>query len=441
MYRFLLLMLSTAAAAVSQLANQPLLPLQADAHSCGAACYAFYNQSAPAEGALFGAQFDYDFYATAKNFTGSKPGDLLKLEPINPKQLASDPGTTVYRMQYTSKDIDGSPVPVTGFIAFPFSLPKNQSKFRLMAWAHGTSGIFPGCVPSNGPSLYGGLYPAVAYGYAVVGTDYAGLGNNYTTHKYLSYPAHASDVYYSTIAARKAFGNLLSKEWVSFGHSQGGAAVWSLAESKYVQDKKEAYLGTVALAPATRVVDMMLKNSTYKFNGITGFIPESLHRYDPSYNSTILTDEMEQRVQLQKQIGACVVAASVMVADLSNDEFISPQKVKQQLHLYEKWQNAVSPAMGAKSSSPVWVAQGLKDSSIIPYTTENAWKKSCDSGNEVHLQFYPGMEHVPVLAASTPDWMAWVGELFDKAGDKSKKSECSKEVKKPFDIHNVQLGG
>ena len=96
-----------------------------------------------------GDDFDWDFYATAKNFSMGKPGDLLKLKPVDPKTLTTKSGIAGYRFQYVTEDLNGTYVPATGFIALPFSLPAS-GKFPLVAYAHGTIGAWFGCAPSNG---------------------------------------------------------------------------------------------------------------------------------------------------------------------------------------------------------------------------------------------------------------------------------------------------
>ncbi|GME35537.1 secretory lipase [Neofusicoccum parvum] len=99
--------------------------------------------------------------------------------------------------------------------------------------------------------------------YAVVATDYAGLGPSYTEHRYCSFPAHANDVFYSVTAARQAFGAVLSAGWLAVGYSEGGgAAPWKLPESidaiaaAHGKDQAARYLGTVALALATKIWDI-----------------------------------------------------------------------------------------------------------------------------------------------------------------------------------------
>ncbi|GKT51913.1 uncharacterized protein ColSpa_12094 [Colletotrichum spaethianum] len=176
----------------------------AEANGCGDQCYKLIQLAKQVDVGFVGTDFDFDFYATAHNFSrnSSIPGDLLKLAPLDPALLDVKAGTTVYRIQYVSQDIDGSSVPVTGFVALPVHPPKNKT-YPLTAFAHGTVGAFRGCAPSSGPSLfdYDSWKLLVDRGFAVVATDYI-----------LHFSAQANDVYYSVIAARKAFGSVLSNE-------------------------------------------------------------------------------------------------------------------------------------------------------------------------------------------------------------------------------------
>ncbi|KJZ70246.1 hypothetical protein HIM_10360 [Hirsutella minnesotensis 3608] len=237
-----------AAASAYRAANFDISTDLALAYACGRQCQEAVAAGSKIDRLMFGDDFDFDFYASADNLTNSRPGNILKLEAMDATQRTFKKGTKAWRFQYTTVDLDGSLVPATAFIAFPSavtgqsghdnsSTTMGQKRFRLVAWAHGTSGLFRGCAPSNGPGLfdYGTWQPLVSRGYAVVATDYAGLGNDHTLHKYGSFRTHAADVYYSAVAARNVFGHALTREWMSAGHSQGGGAVWKLAESGLVR--------------------------------------------------------------------------------------------------------------------------------------------------------------------------------------------------------------
>ncbi|XWW99770.1 hypothetical protein V2A60_007782 [Cordyceps javanica] len=464
----LFLGLAPPAALAEQVANFDVSQAAAEAHDCGAVCQARLALTIPADRAAVGRDFDAAFYATAANFSqaSSRPGDVLKLAAVDPHALAIDGGATAYRIQYVSIDADGAVVPVTGFIAFPFTPhipPDGQapSRYRLAAFAHGTVGIYRGCAPSNGDELYdyGTWQPALRRGYAVVATDYAGLGNGYTTHKYLYLPAHASDIYYAVVAARKLFGSRLTDEWVSFGHSQGGGAAWKLAESTYVRNDT-AYLGTVAVAPATFAVDQIFEaavdglasggnSSSGGVGAGVGFlplIPAAVKRVIPAYNESILAPTLRRRVAMVEDAQLCLEGVLGLTLDLGLPQIASVAGALRDRATLRRWQDMAAPAQGDASPAPILVMQGQQDTAVRWQTTEEAWRRACAAGNEVHLRLFPTQGHRPSLSAGEPEWLAWMDHLFEKkaaigeggACSAAAKPECTKVTREPFDIKYVK---
>lgn len=441
----------------TQVANFNVTRAQAEAHDCGTECQRRLNLTIPADVEVIGLDFDVDFFATASNFSQetAEPGQVLKLQPIDPKSLDIDGGATAFRFQYTSVDFDGSVVPVTGFIAFPFTPhaspeTENSDRYRLAAFAHGTIGIFAGCAPSNGPLLYdyGTWQPALKRGYAIVATDYAGLGNNFTTHKYLSAPAQANDVYYSVLAARKLFGSSLTDEWVSFGHSQGGGAVWKLAESKLVRDDP-SYLGTVAIAPSTYFITQVKKEITKSASspnatksggaGFFALFPESARRVIPSYNETILSPVLRSRMQLATEAQWCLEAVLGVSLDLGAKELLSVEGAIKDLPILQKWQDMVTPAQGDLSPAPILIIQGQNDTAVNWETTVSAWENSCKAGNEVHLRIFPSQGHRPSLSAGASEWLMWMDQRFERSGTQACRNKtCTKYMRHPFNLAYVR---
>lgn len=47
-------------------------------YGCKAICYEVFSAGLAIDAAAYGAHYDEDFYATATNFSGWAPGDMLK---------------------------------------------------------------------------------------------------------------------------------------------------------------------------------------------------------------------------------------------------------------------------------------------------------------------------------------------------------------------------
>ena len=133
-------------------------------------------------------------------------------------------GVEELRISYRTERSSGAPGASTAFILLPE--PRPAEPMPTIVWAHGTAGLADGCAPTNYPGYYGYLpYTFAAQGYAVIGPDYAGLGN-----EGIQGYGDARDTAYSLLDAPAALGavlgpNRLSGEVIMIGHSQGGGAV------------------------------------------------------------------------------------------------------------------------------------------------------------------------------------------------------------------------
>lgn len=173
------------------------------------------------------------------------PGALIRSEPYTGYSLP--PGAHAVRILYVSRALDGARDAASGVVLIPAGSPP-RGGWPLIAWAHGTSGVARMCAPSLMKDVeYGseGLMPMVAAGFAVVATDYAGLGTP-GPHQYDNRIPQANDVVYSVAAAHAAVPSL-GRHWVAIGHSQGGVAVWGVAELE-ATGGDPGYRGAISVA-------------------------------------------------------------------------------------------------------------------------------------------------------------------------------------------------
>lgn len=441
---FTLLAGAVTLAAAHQAADFLLPTAVYPSYGCQDECQKAINLAVPSDLAFVGEDFDFDFYETAHNFSSSlAPGEVLKFDTLDANNRSVSSGTSLFRMQYTSRDLDGSIVPVTAFVAFPqANFRQSDGRFPLVAWAHGTIGLFPGCAQSNGPKLYdyGTWQPLVQHGCAVVATDYAGLGNNYTSHKYGSHLAHINDIYYSVQAVRKVFGYALTDEWMSVGHSQGGGAVWKLAESHFVRNDTK-YLGTVALAPSTYAIDMLFENVdrdiSQQIMGYITYLPFALERAIPSFNRSFVAPAMQKRLELAERMQVCIDGMFSMVSGLNETQILDRAALEQSRPAMLAWQNEHTAARGDRSPAPVLVIQSDADTTVFLNTTRTAWENSCAAGNEIHLRVYQGQEHSPSVEASGPEWVDWIDDKF-YGRNVHCSGKCSEKVRKLFAGKNTK---
>ena len=155
----------------------------------------------------------------------------------------------------------------------PLAIPKGKAPkggWPVISWAHGTTGIADQCAPSRDGAnqlIVSYAYPLLQRwlkaGYAVVRTDYEGLGTP-GDHPYLIGRSEGDSVLDAVRAARK-LDKRLGKRVVIAGHSQGGQSALFAASlaPKYTPDLKVR--GTVAFAPVSHLAEQ----STALLPGLT----------------------------------------------------------------------------------------------------------------------------------------------------------------------------
>jgi hypothetical protein len=178
------------------------------------------------------------------------------------------PGTRACRILFTTTRADGRNAVASGLVVVPAAT--GGVSRPVIAWAHGTTGIAPGCAPSVSAKPFAnvpGLDRILADGWAFVATDYVGLGTA-GQHAYMVGPEAAHSVLDAVRPARQINDANISNEVVAWGHSQGGNSVlWvgSVAPT-YAPDLE--LRGIVAFAPASDLHALVKASRTTAFGKI-----------------------------------------------------------------------------------------------------------------------------------------------------------------------------
>ena len=155
-----------------------------------------------------------------------EPGEIIDVEVLD---VGED--YVGYRILYHSRSLRGDDIAVSGFVVAPAGDPP-PGGWPLVAFAHGTAGTADICAPSHEAEEHIASWGPYLEGYAVVATDYEGLGTP-GLHTYVVGRSEARGVLDSVRAAHNlraidgpGSGSLLpvSDAFVVWGHSQGGHA-------------------------------------------------------------------------------------------------------------------------------------------------------------------------------------------------------------------------
>src|ERR1700753_3887298 len=212
----------------------------------------------------------------------SSPGTVLSSATATlPPELA--PLATGKRSSYVSTDVNGNTITVTGLVM----TPKTGKVNKVVAWAHGTTGLADQCAPSTNqavfwPEAQDAVAELLRHGWTVAATDYAGLGTS-QAHPYLNGGSEARAVIDSVKAARNLDGSL-GTAYAIDGHSQGGQAALFANQIAPSYDGNLVLKGTAAIAPVSNV-DLLAPmipgtpGQGYLIMGIFG-----LNAVDPTFN-------------------------------------------------------------------------------------------------------------------------------------------------------------
>jgi len=299
--------------------------------------------------------------------------------------------------------------------------PPPKDGWPLLAWSHGTSGVATNCAPSLMKSLFynwEGLYEYVTLGYAVVATDYAGLGTA-GRHAYLDMLSNATDVVNSVPAARAAVPGL-GQRWLVIGHSQGGLSSLGVAQLEG-RIKDPNFLGTVALAGASDLedaLDSVLKVRLPVLNGLLAFWIYGVKTVYPEFQpKDVLTDQALAIFTTSVEDGCS--AASGAFAALPTQEMLRPDWSKNQYikKFLERNQPGSQPTFG-----PLLLVGGGDDVLFTESAGQKIVRRICAAGGRVRRKVYPGLGHDPVVYGSLREQMDWMAARF--AG-KEAPNECS----------------
>jgi pimeloyl-ACP methyl ester carboxylesterase len=346
------------------------------------------------------------FYDTPVPLPPGNPGDLIDSKLFDGYQ--TPPGVTAVRILYHSRSATGRDVASSGVVLIPYGNPP-AGGWPIIAWAHGTSGIARICGPSVMRDVYyswEGLFEFPMLGYAVVATDYTGLGTNFP-HQYLAMDALAQDVINSVRAARAVLPQL-SPKWVTVGHSQGGFAVLRVAElESQIQDPN--YLGAVALAPATDLManaEYIAQNNPVGDIGLFPYIAFSIKSVFPQFEFTeMLSREAAARIGLVEH-EYCLIPTLIafgtkktLAPDWVRDDYVQKYFAENRPYL--------QTAFG-----PIFVGQGLADIDVLPSITASAVSRMCKEGDIVEYKTYPHLDHDGLVFGSFSDQIRWIQARF-----------------------------
>ena len=347
-------------------------------------------------------------------------GTLLKSEGFS---KGVPEGAEGWRILYNTTR-GGKPALSSAVVVVPRSAP--GSGRRIIAWAHGTTGIVAGCAPSilakpfdNVPDMTA----IVREGWAYVGTDYPGLGTP-GGHSYLVGEDAAHAVLDAVRAARKLAGANLGDQVVVWGHSQGGnSALWTGMRSSALAPEMKV-VGVAALAPASDLKGLVASAQGSMFGKIVSSY--LVTAYARAYTDVKVRDYVGGATRIivgdiaRRCVGGYETLLSVaetLLLPARGIFFRDPTAGPLGARLGENTPTGIIP-------SPLLIAQGEADDLVAPEVQRRYVATRCAAGQPIDYRTYPGRDHISLVAPNSPlarDIVEWTRDRFD---GKPAKSTC-----------------
>jgi len=330
---------------------------------------------------------------------------------------------------YRSVDDKGHPTVVSGTV----SIPEGKAPpggWPVINWTHGTTGLNEICAPSRdtdkGPEhtyievISHFLDDFVKHGYAVVATDYQGLGVA-DFHPFLQGVPNGRNAL-DLLRAARALEPQIGKRYAVIGHSQGGEAdLFAAAQGPtYVPEFK--LVGNVAFAPGSQIAgrldSVMTSAKTELSLPYVLYVLESYAKTDPSIDlRRILTPQAIAHLpDLHQECMTHALTTGYWASAIAKDQFVA----KPDLANFLKFGAKNEPGT-LKITAPTLVVQGSSDVTVFPSTTDALTRQLCAKGNVLAYKVFPEADHEGSMVSGQATALEWVGARF--AG-KTAANEC-----------------
>ena len=371
-----------------------------------------FERSNWATGSVASDEF-YSHVPRNNNASSAPAGTLLKVQVnVDASVYSLPPNTALSRIMFVSESLNGSKIPASAYVLWPYAPRSQEDGYAIVGWAHGTSGIFGDCAPSHLQNLlyqFAAPFTLALQGYVVVAPDYAGLGVNKDgegksiKHVPGAAPSHANDLFYSIQAAQAAFKEL-SHQFVLFGHSQGGGVVWAAAARQAVQPVA-GYLGAIAASPITPE-DILIPEATDI--GAVILLAYGLSTIYPDFTpADFLTQTGLKRLDFLIQVQGC----NSVVQELFEPSLIRPDWRES---IYNLQFLALESQAGVPVAGPFLILEGEADMVTWQVGQEKALNVTCSLHPDSRLEYktFANVTHVPVVYASQRVWLDWIRDRF-----------------------------
>lgn len=349
------------------------------------------------------------FYTPPSPLPGSGHGGLIWARKLTGTPALRG-GASNRLVLYRSTGITGKAVAVSGTVSVPRGrAPKGG--WPVITWGHGTTGVADACAPSRDSAsspahdLIDYAYPLLQRwlkaGYAIVRTDYEGLGTP-GDHPFLIGRSEGYGMLDAVRAARE-LDKRLGRRVIIAGHSQGGhAALWAASlAGRWTPELKVR--GTLALAPASHIGEQaaLLRSLTApsRLSGLASIILRGIDAAQPRLGVSAGLSQRAAALYPQT-LTECLpaLAGTGSFGGMAPADLVRP----------EVDISAVVAALDAqdpetrKIRTSLRVQQGESDTTVFKTFTDQLVAGYSEGAVDLTYKTYPGVDHGGIVTGARP---------------------------------------
>lgn len=344
------------------------------------------------------------FFGQPAGAAEGAPGTLVKSEV-----LAGVPfDARGWRLMYRSTDVHGQPVVVTGVLVVPLGPPPASGR-TVVSWGHPTTGSAPRCAPSAGlDPTFGieGLRSLLDRGYAVVATDYAGMGTA-GPDSYLVGETEGNNVLDAVRAAQHIRGAAASDRVVLWGHSQGGQAVLFAAQQAAAY-APELHIEAVATAAPAADLRALMQTHLDDISGVT-IGSYAFSAFAKVYDEPVEKILTPQAVALLPRMNALCLLTNIPELHAIGQPLVGHFTTADPTTTLP-WARllAENSAGAVPFAAPLFVAQGLSDELVRPTDTDRFVQHESAIGIHVTEERISFATHGTIAYLAVPAMIEWL---------------------------------
>lgn len=359
------------------------------------------------------------FYTAPQPLPAGAAGSVIWSRPLS-GTMALRGAARSSLVLHRSTDPAGRMVAVSGTVSIPPGTPP-EGGWPVITWTHGTTGLSAICGPSRDTAT-GPEHPYIAHiatllegfirqGFAIVATDYQGLGSG-GFHPFLQGVPNARNAL-DMIRAGREIEPALGTRYAVMGHSQGGhAALFTAAEGPRHAPEFQL-LGSIAMAPGSQIAGRLAAvMASPEVELALPYVLYVLQSYATTYPEIDLTRILTAQAiahlpELQIQCMTHALSTGYWATAIAKDQFVPNPELAPFLAIAAR-----NEPGGLSIATPVLVMQGSADVTVRPQDTDLTLRQLCAGGNAAAYQVFSGTDHNGVMVSGAEAALSWMEARF-----------------------------